>query len=66
MAPEVGVDGDGLPAEGEGGGIGEAIEAAHEAGGGLGQEGGELLQEVGRNGGIGVADDDEGMAGEGC
>jgi hypothetical protein len=59
LAPEIGVNGDGLPAHGERGRIGEAIKTVHEADFGVAQWSDDVQQKIGGDEDIGVADDDD-------
>ena len=64
VAPKVRVDGEGLPAHGHVGGVGQEVKAIHHAGLLVLQSGNGLLEEVRRDFHIGIADNDNLAAGE--
>lgn len=58
LAPEVRIDRDGFTPQGGSDGVGEPIEAIHEANGWIGHGLGQLLQEIGWGDDVGITDDE--------
>ena len=64
LAPKIGIDGDGLPAHGGVGGIGQPVKTVDKTGPRLGQHRRDPGRKIARHFHIGVADHDEGMGNE--